>query len=548
MTNNPKKNAAYKNKDDEMRFTVSGMPIKPVYTSEDAKNESPKPGEYPFTRGLYPTMYRTTPWATLEVSGFGLPEETNARQKYLIAQGQLHYFGHPGIHLCFDLATQYGYDSDHPLAQYDVGKCGTIIDSLADMERVLDGLPVADMHISMINNPTGPILTAMLAAYAEKQGIPWSKISGSINNCSIVGPISDNMITLPLRPTLRLMMDVVKFSTNEMPNLHPITFHMYSCRERGATAIQELAYGMAAGVCVVKEGIKMGLPVDSFAPNLVFFFSLNNNFFEEIAKLRAARKIWARIMKEKFGAKNPQSWKCQLLSQTAGSTLTSQEPLNNVARVAIQALAGVLGGVQAMHTCSYDEALDIPTDEAVRVAVKTQRIIEYETGVTDVADPLGGSYFVEALTDQIEKTANDLLKNIEDMGGYITALEKGYLQSEIDKSARKLQHEIDSGERIVVGLNKFVLKEQEPIETFDYNPEVRKTTLERLHKLKEERDNQRVKDSLAKLKKAVLDDGYLMPVIIEAVKEYTTLGEIMNVFREVYGEYREESFLKASTC
>ncbi|MDO8785992.1 MAG: methylmalonyl-CoA mutase family protein, partial [Syntrophales bacterium] len=368
--------------EDKTRHTVSGIPIKPVYTAKDREKKLEKPGEYPFTRGLYPTMYRKTPWATLEVSGFGLPEETNARQKYLIEQGQLHYFGRPGIHLCFDLATQYGYDSDHPLVQYDVGKCGTIIDSLADMERVLDGLPIADMHISMINNPTGPILTAMLAAYAEKQGISWGQVSGSINNCSILGPISDNMITLPLRPTLRLMMDVVKFSTDEMPNLHPVTFHMYSCRERGANACQELAFGMAAGICVVEEGIKMGLEVDSFAPNLVFFFSLNNNFFEEIAKLRAARRLWAKIMKEKFGAKNPRSWKCQILSQTAGSTLTSQEPLNNIVRVAIQALAGVLGGVQAMHTCAYDEALDIPTEEAVRIAVKTQRIIEHETGAT----------------------------------------------------------------------------------------------------------------------------------------------------------------------
>lgn len=548
MKGNLKTNTVSENKESKIRYTLAGIPLKPVYTSKDLKNNPPRPGEYPFTRGIYPTMYRKTPWATLEVSGFGLPEETNARQKYLIKQGQLHYFGRPGIHLCFDLATQYGYDSDHPLAQYDVGKCGTIIDSLADMERVLDGLPVTNMHISMINNPTGPILTAMLAAYAKKQRIPWDKISGSINNCSILGPISDNMITLPLRPTLRLMMDVVKFSTREMPNLHPVTFHMYSCRERGATAVQELAFGMAAAICVVEEGIKMGLPVDSFAPNLVFFFSLNNNFFEEIAKLRAARKIWARIMKEKFQAKNPLSWKCQILSQTAGSTLTSQEPLNNIARVAIQALAGVLGGVQAMHTCSYDEALDIPTDEAVRVAVKTQRIIEHETGVTDVADPLGGSYFVESLTDQIEKMTYDLLKTIEDMGGYLAALENGYLQREIDKSARKLQNEIDSGQRIIVGLNKYILDKQEPVETFDYNPKVRQVTLERLRKLKEERNNQKVKKSLAKLKNAAFENEYLMPIIIEAVTEYATLGEIMNVLREVYGEYREASFLKSPGC
>lgn len=539
--------------DKDPRYSPSGILLKPVYGPEDNEGidyaeRIGGPGDYPYTRGLYPQMYRGSPWATLEVSGYGLPEETAERQRFLISQGQVHLFGRPAVHICFDLGTQYGFDSDNPLAQFEVGRCGTLVNSFEDMDILFKDLPLENMHTSFIICPSAAVVLAMYVAVAEARGIPRRTLRGSINNCSIIAPIADNMIAFPLRDTLRLMLDVVKFCTEEMPHMHPVTFQVYSCRERGATAVQELAVSLAAALAVVKGGIQRGLDVDAFAPKLVFFYSLNNNFFEEIAKLRAARRMWATIMRDRFGARNPKSWMCQMLSQTSGSTLPAQEPLNNVARVAIQALAGVLGGVQAMHTCAYDEAHDIPTEEAVRVAVKTQRIIEHETGVTDVADPLGGSYFVEHLTDRVEEEAWKYLERIEELGGYIAALEKGYLQREIAEAAQKHQAQVETGERVIVGVNRYVSEEKMPIETFCYNPKAREVAMARVEEFKGRRDQGRVEASLAELQEAARDpDAYLMPFIMKAVTSRATVGEVMGAMRQVFGEYDQQTIL-AGAC
>ncbi len=532
--------------DNDLRHSPSGIPLKPVYGPADNENASNSerigaPGQYPYTRGLYPQMYRTSPWATLEVSGYGLPEETAERQRFLISQGQAHLFGRPAVHICFDLGTQYGFDCDNSLAQYEVGRCGTQVNSIEDMERLFEPLPVEDLHTSFIICPSAAVVLAMYVAAAEARGVPRHKLRGSINNCSIIAPIADNMISFPLPATLRLMLDVVKFCTEEMPYMHPVTFQVYSCRERGATAVQELAFSLAAALTVVRGGIERGLDVDAFASKLVFFYSLNNNFFEEIAKLRAARRMWASIMRDRFGARNPKSWLCQMLSQTSGASLPAQEPLNNVARVAIQALAGVLGGVQAMHTCAYDEALDIPTEEAVRVAVKTQRIIEHETGVTDVADPLGGSYYIEYLTDKVEEAAWKYLDHIEEMGGYIAALQKGYPQREIAEAAQRHQQDVESGERVIVGVNKYVTEEKVPVETFCYNPRAQEIAVGRLQDFRGKRDAAQVSAILAELEEAARDpNAYLMPLILKAVTNKATVGEVMGAMRKVFGEYHQE--------
>lgn len=539
--------------DNDLRFTSSGILLKPFYGPADIQDIAyakriGDPGYYPYTRGLYHQMYRASPWATLEVSGYGLPEETAERQRFLISQGQAHLFGRPAVHICFDLGTQYGYDCDAPLAQFEVGRCGTLVNTIEDMDRLFQPLPVEDMHASFIICPSAAVILALYVAVAEARGIPRHRLRGSINNCSIIAPIADNMIAFPLRDTLRLMLDVVKFCSEEMPRMHPVTFQVYSCRERGATAVQELAFSLAAALAVVRGGIDRGLDVDAFAPALVFFYSLNNNFFEEIAKLRAARRMWATIMRDKFGARNPRSWTCQMLSQTSGSTLPAQEPLNNVARVAIQALAGVLGGVQAMHTCAYDEAHDIPTEEAVRVAVKTQRIIEHETGVTDVADPLGGSYFVEYLTDRVEEEAWKCLERIEQLGGYIPALQKGYLQRDIAEAAQQHQEQVEAGGRVIVGVNKYVSEEKVPIETFCYSPRSREVAVSRLEDFKRRRDAGRVNAALVELQEAARDpSAYLMPYIMNAVTNRATLGEVMGAMREVFGRYHQETILAGAS-
>ncbi len=539
--------------DKDLRYSPSGIPLKPVYGPADIpgvpySERIADPGHYPYTRGLYPQMYRTSPWATLEVSGYGLPEETAERQRFLISQGQAHLFGRPAVHICFDLGTQYGFDCADPLAQFDVGRCGPQVNSIEDMSLLFKPLQVEDLHTSFIICPSAAVILALYVAAAEARGIPRHKLRGSINNCSIIAPIADNMISFPLGDTLRLMLDVVKFCTEEMPYMHPVTFQVYSCRERGATAVQELAFSLAAALTVVRGGIDRGLDIDAFAPKLVFFYSLNNNFFEEIAKLRAARRMWATIMRDKFGARNPKSWMCQMLSQTSGASLPAQEPLNNVARVAIQALAGVLGGVQAMHTCAYDEALDIPTEGAVRVAVKTQRILEHETGVTDVADPLGGSYYVEYLTDRVEEEAWKYLERIEEMGGYIAALEKGYLQREIAEAAQRHQKEVESGERVIVGVNKYVSQEKVPVETFCYNPRAKEIAVSRLEDFKRRRDGAPVSAALAELQEAARDaDAYLMPLILKAITNKATVGEVMGTLRGVFGDYQQEITLAGAS-
>lgn len=531
----------------DLKYTPSGIPIKVVYTPDDTKDISyeknlSNPGSYPYTRGLYPRMYRHFPWVRAELSGFGLPEETNERQKYLLKEGQRGYSDQPIIHICFDLGTQYGYESDNPLVKYDVGNSGVIINSLKDMELLLDGLPLDRLYTSLIIDTPAPILLAMYIVVAEKMGISRNKLDGALENDAFKGYICDNMGILPPEATLRLKIETMKFCIKEMPNFIPMAMVGYNLRESGATAIQEIAFSISMVMEIVKAGVREGLKVDEFAPNfIVWFFSLHNNFFEEICKIRAARRIWAKIMKEKFGAKNPKSLRMKIWTQTAGSTLTAKEPLNNISRVTIQALAGVLAGVQGIHACCYDEAIGLPTEESVRVALRTQQIIEHESGIPDVADPLGGSYFVESLTDEIERRVMEYIEKIEDMGGYIEGIKNGYMKREILEASKKYQMEIESGNRVIVGVNRFVSDIPINIESHRPNPDAYYIAVERLHKLKKERDNKRVKEVLNNVRKNCENNNPLMPTLIEAVKEYATIGEIMDIFREVYGEYREEN-------
>ncbi len=530
------------------RTTTSGIRLKPVYTPEDIQclapeKDTPPPGQYPYTRGLYPTGYRKFSWMKRELSGYGLPEETNERQKELLVQGQEGYGGQCTVMIAFDYPTNYGYDSDDPLAITDVGKGGVLVDSLEDVARIFDDLPIESMHSALVIDTPAPIMLAMYVAYAESRGVPRGQLRGSITNC----PVSfNNMQVFKPRDSMRLMMDQMDFCAREMPLWNHVNLIAFGTRESGATAVQEVAFILALAVEVVRGGQAKGLCIDDFAPRLSFHFAVHNNFFEEIAKMRAARRIWARIAKEQFGAQNPKSWQMRIFAQTGGFILTREEPLNNISRVALQALSAVLAGCQSLHTASFDEVYEIPTDNAQRVALRTQQIIESETGVTDVVDPLGGSYYVEWLTNQVEEGILDYMDRIEKMGGYLAALEKGYLSGEIARSALKFQKEVDTGQRIIVGVNKYQSEEATPLEVFQYNPEMVEVAAQRVADLRSRRDGQATAAALERIREALHRNEPLMPVFIEAVKANATLGEIMGLLREVFGEGSREPILASS--
>ena len=522
----------------EKFMTDDGFEIKRTYTPADLENwdyleKLNFPGQYPFTRGVYPTMYRGRFWTMRQYAGFGTAEESNKRYKYLLSQGQT------GLSVAFDLPTQIGYDSDHPMSEGEVGKVGVAIDSLWDMEILFDGIPLDKVSTSMTINATAANLLAMYILVAQKQGVPQNILRGTVQNDLLKEYIARGTYIFPPKPSMRLATDVIMYCAENVPKWNPISISGYHIREAGANAVQEVAFTLADGIEYVKAVIARGMDVDKFAPRLSFFFNAHNNFLEEIAKFRAARRLWAKIMKEKFNAKNPKSMLLRFHTQTGGSTLTAQQPENNIVRVAIQALAAVLGGTQSLHTNSYDEALSLPTEKSVRIALRTQQIIAYESGVVDTIDPLGGSYYIEWLTDHIEEEATKYIEKIEAMGGMMRAIERGYIQKEIADSSYKHQREVEEKKRIIVGVNEFVVEEELDVEILKVDPSIREKQIERLKKLKASRDNKKVQEALDALRKAAeKEDVNLMPYIIEAHKNLATLGEVTNVLREVWGEYR----------
>ena len=517
--------------------TDSGIPIKVYYDETDLATGGPelgKPGEFPFTRGIYPEMYRKRFWTMRQYGGFASAAESNKRFRYLLSQGQT------GLSVAFDLPTQMGYDSDHPMAEGEVGKVGVPIDSLEDMERLFDGIPLETITTSMTINATAAILLAMYVAVAKKQGADLARLGGTVQNDILKEFIARATYIYPPRPSMRLVTDVIEWCTNHLPRWNSISISGYHIREAGSNAVQELAFTMANAIAYVEAVRARGLDVDRFAGRLSFFFNSHNNFFEEIAKFRAARRIWAKIMKNRFGATQPRSLMLRFHTQTAGSTLTAQQVDNNIVRVTLQALAAVLGGTQSLHTNSRDEALALPTEESVRIALRTQQIIAHESGVTDTVDPLGGSYFIEHLTDEIEKRVWDYLDKIESMGGAIACIESGYFQEEIARSAYEYQKQVETGEKIIVGVNKYQIEEKDHIETLHIDDRVREEQVRQLQRLKRNRDAEKVRQALAELARVAQSDENLMPAIIACAEHYVTLGEIAGTLREVFGVYRPE--------
>jgi len=530
------------------RFTsVSMAPIERLYTPADlagwdALRDLGFPGEYPFTRGIHPTMYRGKLWTMRMFAGYGTAVETNARFKYLLEQGQM------GLSTAFDLPTLMGYDSDHPFAAGEVGKCGVAIDSLADMEVLFDGIPLGEVTTSMTITSPAAVLWAMYIAVCEKQGVPYHRIGGTIQNDILKEYIAQKEYIYPIEPSVRLVTDTVLFGAHHLPRWNTISISGYHIREAGATALQELAFTLADGMVYVEEAIKAGLDVDAFAPRLSFFFDCHNDLFEEVAKFRAARRLWARIMRERFGAKDSRSWLLRTHAQTAGVALTAQQPYNNIARVAIQALAGVLGGTQSLHTNAMDEALALPTEAAATIALRTQQILAYESGVANTVDPLAGSYYVEALTNQMEEGAWEYFRRIEDLGGMIRAIEKGFPQREIADAAYQYQQAVERGEKVIVGVNRFATDEPHRIPILVIDREAEARQVERLEAVRRSRDKDQVMRCLDALRRAAIGGDrwgkdHLMPKILDAVRAYATLGEIMGVFREVWGEYTEPAII-----
>lgn len=496
------------------------------------------PGNYPYTRGIQPTMYRGRLWTMRQYAGFGTAEESNKRYKYLLSQGQT------GLSVAFDLPTQIGYDSDDSYSLGEVGKVGVAIDTLDDMEILFDGIPLDKVSTSMTINAPASILLAMYIVVGEKQGVDRLKLKGTIQNDILKEYIARGTYIFPPSPSMRLITNIFEYCMKEIPNFNTISISGYHIREAGSTAIQEVAFTIADGIEYVRSAIKAGLDVDTFAGRLSFFFNSHNDLFEEVAKFRAARRIWAKVMKEMFSAKKDKSKLLRFHTQTGGSTLTAQQPDNNIVRVAIQTLAAVLGGTQSLHTNSKDEALALPTEDSVRIALRTQQIVAYESGVTNTVDPLAGSYFVEELTDNIEKKAWNYINKIEEIGGMVSAIEKGFVQKEIQDSAYRFQKDIENSERIIVGLNKFKIEEESPKDLLKVNPSLRNIQIEKIKRIKNTRNNLKVNNILNQLKTSAQDENInLMPVILEAVKEYATLGEICHVLREVFGEYQESIVL-----
>jgi len=513
--------------------TDSDIELAQCYGPLETSPELGLPGEYPFTRGIQPTMYRGKLWTMRQYAGYGSPAETNQRFKYLLENGQT------GLSIAFDLPTQMGMDSDHSLALGEVGKVGVAIDTLADMETLFNGIPLDRVSTSMTINSTAPVLLAMVQAVAKKQGVPADKVSGTVQNDILKEYIARGTYIYPPKFSLRLITDIFAYCQTELPNWNTISISGYHIREAGSTAIQELAFTFGNAIAYVEAAIARGLAFDSFAPRLSFFFNTHNDFLEEIAKFRAARRLWARIAKERFGAKNPKSTMLRFHAQTAGSSLTAQQPVNNVVRVAIQALAAVLGGAQSLHTNSRDEALGIPTADAARLALRTQQVIAHETGVVNTVDPVGGSYAIETLTNEIEKQVMEYLVKIGDMGGMLQAIESGWVQRQIQDSAFAYQQSVESRERVVVGVNEYRMEEASSVPLHISNPERETEQIASLRAIRQGRNAPSVAASLERLELAARSDENLMPHILNAVQTYASVGEISDVFRKVHGEFRE---------
>lgn len=518
--------------------TVSFARIEPLYTPLDFGNEDYNgklgyPGEFPFTRGIQPSMYRGKLWTMRQYAGFGTASESNKRYRYLLEQGT------SGLSVAFDLPTQIGYDSDHQMAYGEVGKVGVAIDTLADMEILFDKIPLDKISTSMTINASASVLLAMYIAVAEKQNIPKSKISGTIQNDILKEYIARGTYIYPPKASMRLITDIFEYCSNEVPRWNTISISGYHIREAGSTAAQEVGFTLANGIEYVNAAIKAGLDIDDFAGRLSFFFNAHNDLLEEVAKYRAARRLWAKIMRDKFKAKKDRSMMMRFHTQTAGSTLTAQQIDNNISRVTVQTLAAVLGGTQSLHTNAKDEALALPTEDSVRTALRTQQIVAYESGVTGTIDPLAGSYYVEAMTDSIEKEAEEYISKIESLGGMITAIENGYVQSEIQNAAYQFEKELESGKKIVVGVNKFQSKEDGKPDLLKIDMKVQEDQIKFLTKIKSERNAAEVSGTLEKLKKGAEGDSNLMPFILDAVKAYATVGEICDAMRGVFGEYKE---------
>src|SRR5947209_5514925 len=519
-------------------MTTSSVPINRVYTPEDNValdygRDLGLPGEYPYTRAVQPTMYRAKPWTMRMFAGFGTAEDTNARFKYLLQQGQT------GLSTAFDMATLYGYDTDHPLAAGEFGKCGVAVSSLADMEILFADLPLDKITTSMTINSPASVIWAMYIVNAEKRGFPKAKLGGTLQNDILKEYSAQKEFLFPPEPSMRLVTDTIEYGTRYMPKWNTISISGYHIREAGATAVQELAFTIADGLAYVDAALKRGLKIDEFAPRLSFFFDVHNDFFEEIAKFRAGRRLWAKLMRERYGAKDPRSWLLRCHAQTAGVSLTAQQPDNNIVRTSLQALAAVLGGTNSLHTNSLDEALALPTEKAALLALRTQQIIASESGVVNTVDPLGGSYFVERLGDQPAEAAMDYINRIDALGGVVACIQNGFFQSEIAESAYRYQQEIDQHKRVIVGVNDYIMEEDIRVTTLYIDRVGEMAHLERLERVRKERDQDAVKCTLVALRRVAEGTENTMPAIIEAVKTYATLGEIMDVFRSVFGDYMD---------
>ncbi len=519
----------------KQKFTTSSdIELKSEFTAADITNsELGPPGNYPFTRGVYETMYRSRLWTMRQYAGFSTAKESNERYKYLLTQGTT------GLSVAFDLPTQIGYDSDHELASGEVGKVGVAIDSLADMEQLFDGIPLDQVSTSMTINATASILLALYIAVGKKQGVAPDKLNGTIQNDILKEYIARGTYIYPPKPSLRIITDIFAYCAAEVPNWNTISISGYHIREAGSTAVQEVAFTLADGICYVQAAIDAGLAVDKFAPRLAFFFNSHNNFLEEVAKFRAARRLWAKIMKDRFGARDPKSQMLRFHTQTAGSTLTAQQPEVNVIRTTIQALAAVLGGTQSLHTNGRDEALSLPTEDAARIALRTQQVIAHESGVADIVDALGGSYAIEYLTNEIERRAAEYITKIDEMGGMLAAIEAGYVQREIERAAYDYQKAVEAQTEIVVGVNKFQVAEDTPIPTLKIDPATEEAQKQRVQKVRAERDSKAAMKALAEVESAAKSGENLMPRIITAVESYATLGEIADAMRRVFGEYQD---------
>ena len=514
--------------------TISGIPLKPLYTGDDLpRREEELPGQFPYTRGIHPSGYRGRLWTMRQFSGFATAEETNRRYKYLLANGQT------GLSVAFDMPTLMGQDSDAPTSRGEVGHCGVAIDSLADMETLFEGIPLGDITTSMTINSPAAILLCMYIAVAEKQGVPASKLGGTLQNDILKEFIAQKEFIFPPAPSMRLVVDSIEYCAAEVPKWNTISISGYHIREAGSTAVQELAFTLADGMAYVDACLERGMHIDDFASRLSFFFDAHIDFFEEIAKFRAARRIWARWMRERYGAQQERSWKLRFHTQTAGVSLTAQQPELNIARTAIEAMAAVLGGTQSLHTNAMDEVLALPTDKAARIALRTQQLLAYETGAANTIDPLGGSYFVEALTDEMERQAEAYFKRIDEIGGVIPAIEAGFFQKEIADAAFRYQNEVEQKRRIMVGVNEFTVDEEEPIEILRMDPGLESEQAERVREVRRRRDQAKATNALNKLRKAAAGNDNLMPYILDAVRAYATEGEIMQAMIEVFGTYTE---------